>query len=121
MLIHFAILVLAFVVMSLVPGVRLGGVGSAIIAAIVFVLLNFFLGWIVRALLIIGTLGVAFVAINFLTNLVVLWITDKLLKRFEINGFIPLLICAAILTLANALAHGVVGGHFAHHVTRYSF
>jgi putative membrane protein len=120
MLIHFVILVLAFALMPVIPGIRLGGFGSAIIAALVFVLVNFFLGWIVRAVLVIGTLGLAFIAINYLTNLVVLWITDKLLSRFEVRGLVPYLLGAALLTVANAVANHLAAGGYAN-VHRYSF
>jgi putative membrane protein len=111
-LIHFGILVLAFLLMAIIPGVRLGGVGSAIIAALVFVLVNFFLGWLVKTVLVIGTLGVAFIALNYLTNVVVLWITDKLISGFEIRGFVPLLLAALLLTVANTVSHRVAAGAY---------
>lgn len=115
MLIRFAVLVAAFGVMSLIPGIRLKSLGTAVGCAIVFSLLNFFFGFILKALLVVGTLGLAFIALNFLTNMALLWLTDKALKNFEVSSFGSLFMGTLVLTLAN-----VVSTHLAHHPAVYS-
>jgi putative membrane protein len=101
LLMHFAVLVGAFLLMPLVPGVRLKGLGTAITCALVFSLVNFFFGWFFKAMWVIGTLGLALLALNFLTNLVVLWVTDKLVDDFEIRSFGSLLMSTLLLSAAN--------------------
>jgi len=103
MLFRFLILVVAFALMPIIPGVKLKGLGTAVGAAVVFVLINFFFGWLFKTMLVIGTLGLAFLALNFLTNLVVLFFTDD----FEIKSFGSLFLATLWLTVAN-----VIGTHF---------
>ena len=58
--------------------------------AIVFSVLNFFLGWLIRVLLFmpaILTLGLLFLFMPFIVNTILLWLTDKLLGSFEIETF----------------------------------
>jgi len=107
MLFRFLILVVAFALMPIIPGVKLKGLGTAVGAAVVFVLINFFFGWLFKTMLVIGTLGLAFLALNFLTNLVVLFFTDKAIDDFEIKSFGSLFLATLWLTVAN-----VIGTHF---------
>ena len=52
MLIHLAVLAITILLLSLVmPDVRINGLGTAIAVAVVFSVLNFFLGWFLRAVL----------------------------------------------------------------------
>jgi len=105
MIIRFIILVAAFALMPMIPGVKVKGIGAAAGAALLFVLLSFFLGWALKAMLVLGTLGLAFLALNFLTNLILLWLTDKALEDVEIKGFGSLLLATLWLTFASAIAH----------------
>lgn len=101
---HIVILAVAFGVMSLIPSIRLRGVGTAIGAALIFILLNFFVGWLVKVVLFLGTFGLAFFVLNYLANVVLLWVTDKLMDKFEAKTFVSLLLGGGVLTLANDLA-----------------
>ena len=96
----------------IVPSVKVKSVGTAIMVALV--LLNVFLGWLIRAFLIIPailTLGLFFVP--FIVNAVLLWLTDKLMRSFEIETLGGLFASAAIITLANWLFHMAINAHFA--------
>lgn len=87
-LLHVAILAMTvFLLARLLPDVRLRGAGTAVVVAIVFSVLNFFLGWLIRAVLFVPallTLGLLFLFVPFIVNMVLLWLTDKLLASFEI-------------------------------------
>jgi putative membrane protein len=105
-LLHLAVLAATVLVLSrLVPGVRIRSTGTAVLVAVVFSLLNFFLGWIVRVLLFVPallTLGILFIFMSFIVNTVMLWLTDKLIASFEISSRRALLLSSAAITFVNA-------------------
>jgi putative membrane protein len=109
MLIHLAVLAITILLLSLVmPDVRINGLGTAVAVAVVFSVLNFFLGWLIRALLFVPallTFGLLFLVMTFIVNAVLLWLTDKLMASFEIATTRGLLISAAAITLVNWLLH----------------
>jgi putative membrane protein len=106
-LLHVTILAATiFVLTRLLPTVRIRSVGTAVLVAIVFSLLNFFLGWFLRALLFVPallTLGLLFVFVPLIVNAVLLWLTDKILASFEIANTRSLFVCAAVITVVNAI------------------
>jgi putative membrane protein len=125
-LLHLAVLALTIFVLSrLLPSVHIRSVGSAIAVAVVFSVLNFFLGWFIRALLFVPsvlTLGLLFFFVPFIVNAILLWLTDKLLASFEIDSFGGLLTSAVVITIVNgifytplfnAVAQGHVHGGYA--------
>jgi putative membrane protein len=88
--------------------VHVRSAGSALAVAVVFSLLNFFLGWIVKVALFVPailTLGLLFLILPFIVNTVMLWLTDKLLGAFEIDSLGSLLVSAAVITLVNGVFH----------------
>lgn len=109
MLVHLGALALTILGLSwFVPSVHIKSVGTAIIVAIVFSVLNFFLGWVIRFMLFVPailTLGILFAFVPFIVNAIVLWLTDKLMANFEIDSTAGLLISAAAITLVNGLFH----------------
>jgi putative membrane protein len=111
-LLHLAVLALAILVMSrLLPGVRIKSAGTALVVAVVFSVLNFFLGWFLRALLFVPavlTLGLLFLFVPFIVNTVLLWLTDKLMASFEIQTLRGLVLCAAVITLVNGIFYAPV-------------
>jgi putative membrane protein len=120
-LLHLAVLTLTILLLArLLPSVRIRRVGTAVVVAVVFSILNFFLGWLIRALLFVPallTLGLLFLFVPFIVNTVLLWLTDKLIANFEIRSLRGLLISAAVITLVNGLfyaplLHATVNGHF---------
>src|ERR1700743_2847035 len=86
---HLAALTVTVLLLArILPSVRVRSIGSAVVVAIVFSLLNFFLGWAIRLLLVVPailTLGLLFLVFPFVVNTVLLWLTDKLLRSFEIE------------------------------------
>src|SRR6185312_1996184 len=110
-----------FLLGKLLPGIRMRSAGTAVLVAIIFSVLNFFLGWFVHLLLVIPgilSLGLLFLIAPFLVNVVMLWLTDKVLASFEIRSFGTLLFSALVITVVNglyyaphinALAHGYRG------------
>ena len=124
-ILHLGILALTvFGLSRLLPGlVRVRSVGTAVTVAVVFSVLNFFLGWFIRALLFVPallTLGLLFLFVPFIVNAILLWITDKALRGFELRGARGLLASAGIITLVNALlASPALCGHAMAHGTRW--
>ena len=116
-LLHMAVLtVTVLAVTRIVPSVKVKSVGSAIMVAFVFSVLNVLFGWLIRVLLIVPailTLGLLFLFFNLAVNMVLLWLTDKVMRSFEIETFRGLLSAAAMITLANWLFHMAVQAHFA--------
>ena len=116
-LLHMAVLTVTVLAMTrLVPSVKVKSIGSAIMVALVFSVLNVLFGWFIRVLLIIPailTLGLLFLFFNLIVNTVLLWLTDKVMRSFEIETFGGLLSAAAMITVANWLFHMAVQAHFA--------
>ncbi len=114
-LLHLVVLTLTVLMLArLLPGVRIKSAGSAFVVAVVFSLLNFFLGWIVKVALFVPailTLGLLFLILPFIVNTVMLWLTDKLLSAFEIDSFGSLLMSAAVITLVNGAFHIALHPH----------
>jgi putative membrane protein len=104
-ILHLAALGFTILVLSrLLPAVRLRSVGTALLVAIVFTVLNFFLGWFIRAVLFVPallTLGLLFLFVPFIVNTVVLWLTDKLVRSFEITTLAGLLLTSGAITVVN--------------------
>ncbi len=108
-LLHMAVLAATVLVLSrVVPGVRIRSAGTAVLVAVVFSLLNFFLGWVVRVALFVPallTLGILFIFMSLIVNTVMLWLTDKVLASFEISTRKALLISSVAITLVNSAFH----------------
>lgn len=98
----------------LVSGVRVKDWTAAAVVAVVFSVSNFLLGWLIHVVLFVPallTLGLLFFFIPFIVNTVLLWLTDKLVASFEIDGMRPLLYSSAIITAVNWLFQATVHGH----------
>jgi|SRR5580692_194693 putative membrane protein len=116
MLMHLLVLALTVLGLSwVVPGFHIRTAGTAIAVAIVFSVLNFFLGFVVGAMIrvliflpAILTLGLLFALVPFLVNTVLLWLTDKVMGSFEIESTGGLLVSAAVITFVNS-------AFYAHH------
>jgi uncharacterized membrane protein YvlD (DUF360 family) len=104
-LLHLAALAATILVLSrFLPGVRIRRISTAVVVAVVFSVLNLCLGWAIRAVLFVPalfTLGILFLFVPFIVNLVMLWLTDKLLSSFRIDTMRALVISAGIITAVN--------------------
>ena len=121
MLLHLAVLTLTVLLLSRIfSTVKVSSVGSALMVAIVFSVLNVLLGWLIRVALFIPailTLGLLFLFIPFIVNTILLWLTDKLIRSFEIQTFGALLASSAVITLVN---EALVFGLHAHQMGLYN-
>jgi putative membrane protein len=104
---HLATLAITILLLArFVPNVRVDSIGTAVVVAVVFSVLNFFLGWLLRAALVVPallTLGLLFLFVPFIVNTVLLWLTDKLIASFEIRTMGSLLLSSTIITIVNGL------------------
>jgi len=114
-ILHLVVLTVTVLLLArFLPSVRVKSVGSAIFVAIVFSVLNVLLGWFIKAVLFlpaIFTLGLLFIFVPFIVNSVLLWLTDKLLRSFEITSLGGLFISAAVITAVNWLIQYVEHSH----------
>ena len=114
-ILHLAVLTLTVLLLARVlPSVKVRSAGSALVVAIVFSVLNFFLGWLIRVALFLPailTLGLLFLVLPFIVNAILLWLTDKLLRSFEIDTLGGLLLSAAVITIVNGFFHVALHAH----------
>jgi putative membrane protein len=106
-LIHLAVLAITVLFLARVlPDVRIRSAGTAIVVAVVFSLLNFFIGWLIGVLLILPTVltfGLLLLIFPFVVNTILLWLTDKVMSSFKIESLGSLLMSAGAITVANAV------------------
>jgi putative membrane protein len=114
-LLHLVVLTVTVLALArFLPGVRIKSIGSALLVAVIFSLLNFFFAWIIKVALFVPailTLGLLFLVLPFIVNTILLWLTDKLLSAFEIDSFGSLLVSAAVITLVNGAFHVALHAH----------
>ncbi len=102
MILNILILSVAvFLVAQLLPGIRIKNFLTAVIVAIVYSIINFLAGWLLVILslpLIVLTVGL----FKLVINAFLLWITDKLIEDFEIEGMLTTLAAAVLITLVDS-------------------
>ena len=126
-LLHLAVLSVTFLLLSrLFRDVRVRSPRAAVVVAVAFSVLNFFLGtvlsWFVHAVLLVPalfTLGLLFLLVPLLVNAILLWLTDKLLASFQISSLRGLFGSAAVITLVNGLFLACCSGHASYVHTRW--
>jgi len=87
-----------FLVSKLLPKIHIKNFVTAIIVAIVYSLINFFVGWLLTLIslpLIILTFGL----FHLIVNAILLWLTDKLIEDFKIENFTTTIIAAVLITI----------------------
>jgi putative membrane protein len=116
MLIHWLVhlLISALIILAvskLVPGVKLRSFGTAIVVALVLGVLGVVLGWaltlvfsIVALPAILLTFGLALILVRLIVNMILLWLTDKLIEGFEIDGMGTLLIASLVISVLQHVA-----------------
>ena len=113
------LVVLTLVVLGLaraLPGFRIRSTATALMVAVVFSLLNWSVAWLIRAVLFLPailTLGLLFLVIPLIVNVIVLWLTDKFLSAFEIADGRTLWLAAGVITLVNFVFHLALRVHYA--------
>ena len=106
-LIHWVLSALAvWLVSQIVPGFRVDGAGSALIAAVVIGLVNATVGLLFKIVtfpLTIMTLGLVWLIINGL----MLMLAAQIVPGFAVDGFLTAFIGAIVLSLINWVLHAV--------------
>lgn len=93
-----------YCVARLMPGVHLKNFYTSIWVAVVYSLANFLLSFMLKILLmplILLTFGLFLLVSNLVVNTILLWITDKLIEDFEIEGLVNTLVAAVLITFSN--------------------
>jgi putative membrane protein len=116
--VSFGLVTLAVLAASkLFSDVKVARFQTAIGVALVFGILNLFVGWFIK--LVVGfallpaalvTFGLAFLLLGFLANSILLWLTDKLVKGFEISSLRGLFGTALLVGLAQWLLSRLASG-----------
>jgi putative membrane protein len=108
MLLHLVLLSLAiYVVADILPGIRLKGLGTALLVAVVYSMVNVLLGGVLRIVtfpLILLTLGLFLLVINSL----MLWVTDLIVEDFEIRDAGTTFVAALFITLADCAIEWII-------------
>ncbi len=89
---------LLYALAAALPGVRLKSYGTAVIVALVYGLLNYFLFWLI-ALIAFIPMMLSLGLFGLVINAFLLWVTDKLIDDFEIDSVRTTLIMAVLLTV----------------------
>lgn len=105
LIIRLAVNVFALMIVEyLVPGFKLDSVWTAIVAAIVFGLVNTFIKPVLQIIALpisILTLGVG----AFLVNVLLLWGTSRVVPGFYIAGFWTAVVASIVLSLVTWFLH----------------
>lgn len=101
----------ALITPQILPGVKVKGIGSALLVAVVFALLNLLLGWLLHLVfsllalpLVLLTLGLFSIVVTAFVNALLLKLTDALLDSFEIKGWWPAIGMGLLFALGAQLA-----------------
>jgi putative membrane protein len=93
--------VAVFIVAHFIPGIRIKNYMTAVIVAVVYSLINFFIGWFLLFIS-LPLLLVTFGLFKLIINAFLLWITDKLISDFEIKDFFTTVVAALCITLVDS-------------------
>ncbi len=90
--------------------VHIKSFGSAVIVALLIAVFNFLIGWLLRFVFHLATFGILYftglsIVISIVVNAIIIEIVDQVMKGFDTDGFLPSLLLAVILAVAN----GIVG------------
>jgi len=107
-MLNLLLLSLAVLVVSgIMPSIHIKNFMTAIVVAVVYSIINFMTGWFFF-LLTLPFIIITFGLFKFVINAFLLWITDKLIEDFEIDGFGPTLIAAFLITVIDSLLKWII-------------
>jgi putative membrane protein len=98
---------------AVLPGFHVKSLGSAILVAAMFGVLNFLLGWLLFAVLTVVTLGIAWLLAfitRWLIDAILLVLTDKLTDHLHIDGFGSALGGALMMSVLGTVGEWLVRG-----------
>lgn len=99
--------ILLIVVDRLNIGLSVGSFSKAMIAALVIAIVNLLLGTLLRIIawpIDILCCGMLSWLINWIIAAIVLWVSDKFVKGFEIANFVAAIVSALVLAILSGLA-----------------
>ena len=91
-----------FFVAKMLPGIYIKNFGTAVLVALIYGAINFFLGRILFFLA-FPVILITFGLFTFIINAFLLWITDKMIEDFEINNFGTTILAAFLITVSDKL------------------
>jgi putative membrane protein len=94
---------IVFIVAYIMPSVHVKSFGTAIWVALLLGILNATVGLLLRLPLNILTLGLLSFFIRLIVTAVIIKLVDKLVKKFEVQGFWPALVIALALAIGGTL------------------
>lgn len=94
--------VAVFVVSKIMPTIHIKNFGTAVIVALVYSVINFLIGWLLLFLS-LPFIFITFGLFKFVVNAILLWLTDKAIDDFEIDGLGSTLIAAFLITITDSL------------------
>lgn len=97
----FILSVAVFIVAYFFPGIRIKNYMTAVIVAVVYSLINFFVGWFL-IFISLPLLIVTFGLFKLIINAFLLWMTDKLIEDFEIRDFLTTVLASLCITLIDS-------------------
>ena len=92
-----------FIIAYLMPSVTIKSFGTAIIVAILIGLLNATVGFLIRLPINLLTLGLLSFVVRLFVTAIVIKLVDKLVRGFEVKGFMPAIVMAVAIALAGTL------------------
>jgi len=98
---------LLYALATVLPGVRLKSLGTALTVVLVYGLLNYFLFWLIALIAFIPML-LSFGLFGLVINASLLWLTDKLIDDFEIDSIRMTLLMAVLLTLGKVILRAIL-------------
>ena len=98
---------LVYVLASVLPGVRIRTFGTAVVVALVYGVLNYFLFWVLALITFIPML-LSLGLFGLVINTFLLWVTDKVVDDFEIRSLGMTFIMAVLLTVGRIVLRAVL-------------
>ncbi len=96
--------VAVFIVANILPGIHMKNVFTALVVAIVYSIVSFFVGWLL-VFLPLPFMIITFGLFKLVINAFLLFITDKLIDDFKIKDGLTTLIAALLITLVDSGLH----------------
>lgn len=91
-----------FLVSQILPGIQIKNYITAVVVAVVYSLINFFLGWVL-VILSLPFMIITFGLFKLVINAFMLWLTDKMVEDFQIKDFFTTCLAAFLITLVDSL------------------
>ncbi len=96
-----------FFVAKLMPTITIKSFGTAVLAALIYSVINYLAGWFL-VLISFPLLVLSMGLFKFVINAFMLWLTDKLMDDFRIDGIGPTLLAAFLITIISSLISWMV-------------